>query len=290
MATGNTVDAQCLDIQLWPGDAPGTAGMPNEEYSQMGGLEARPIRLIYAVTQPTLTVYLPEASQRTGAAVIVCPGGGYSLLAIDIEGHAVARELAARGLLAAVLKYRMTRWDVHGTTGEPWPLADAHRALRTLRQAAPGWGVDPARIGILGFSAGGHLAAWAGRYTDAGDAHATDPVEQVSNRPDFVATVYPAFTIQAEEMGQPFAFQGGPPAVLATPDLPPIFVAAFRDDQGWYPSALAFEEAATAQGTPLTCHYFDQGGHGFGLGEPGTAAATWPDRCMDWLRGLGMIG
>ena len=181
-------------IQLWDGIAPGSEGYDQQEKYDPREHRGKARGWVTGVSQPTLTVYAPAADQRNGTGVVICPGGGYGGLAIDHEGHVFAEWFAERGVVAAVLKYRCGG----GQHQHPVPLSDAQRALRIMRARADGWQINKDRIGIAGFSAGGHLASSAGTHYDVGDAINEDPIERESCRPDFMVLTYPVITMDAE--------------------------------------------------------------------------------------------
>ena len=263
-------------IVLWPDGAPGAAGK-------------EPVDI------PTLTPYFPPASKATGAAIIVCPGGGYSHLA-DHEGRPVAEWLNTLGITAFVLKYRLGPRYHH-----PAPLLDAARAIRTVRARATEWHLDPTRIGILGFSAGGHLAATIGTHFDAGKADASDPIDRFSSRPDLMVLIYPVITMKE------FTHAGSKKMLLGeqpTPELitllsndeqvtketPPAFLVHTADDPGVpVENSLRFAEALRKARVPVEIHIYEHGPHGFGLGTKDPILATWPQRCAEWLRMHGFI-
>jgi len=262
-------------VVLWPAGAPGALGR-------------EPLDV------PTLVPYLPAKESRTGAAVIVCPGGGYSRLA-DHEGGPVAEWLNSVGVAAFVLKYRHTARYPH-----PAPLQDAQRAVRTLRARAAEWGLDPSRVGILGFSAGGHLASTAGTHFDAGRADAADPVERQSSRPDLMILIYPVITMREKtHAGSRRNLLGADPkpelvALLSneeqvTKETPPAFVVHTVNDAGVpVENSLMFVSALRRAGVPFELHLYERGPHGFGLGNRGAAPdpvlSTWPAHCAAWLR------
>jgi acetyl esterase/lipase len=279
-----------LELPLWPeSKAPDDAAQ--EKIVERG--KDRTDRSISNVTRPTLAVYLPE-KQNTGAAVIICPGGGYGSLAIDKEGHDVARRLNAAGIAGIVLKYRMPRPQITGDAA-PWPLEDARRALRLVRARAAEWKINPRRIGIMGFSAGGHLASMAGTHFDAGTADATDPVDRLPCRPDFLVLVYPVITLKDPigHTGSRTNLLGAAPdakrieawssELHVTPQTPPAFLVHAKDDRVKAENSLLFHEAMKRAGVPAQLQLYETGGHGFGLGIHGGEVATWPDRCIEWI-------
>jgi acetyl esterase/lipase len=266
-------------VPVWPDGAPGAKGSQEAD-------------------KPTLTVYLPPREKATGAAVVICPGGGYAGLAIDHEGHQVAQWLNSNGVAGFILKYRH-----HGTGyGHPAPLQDAQRAIRMVRSRAGEWNVLPDRIGIMGFSAGGHLASTAGTHFDKGNAEAADPVDRVGCRPDFMILVYPviSFTEPFSHAGSRRNLLGTQPAPELVEDLsnekqvtretPPTFLLHTDEDKGVpAENSVYFYLALRRAKVPAEMHIYAKGPHGFGLGKKGEPVATWPDRCVDWMRGLGLL-
>ncbi len=256
-------------IVLWPAGAPGAIG---------------------SVDIPTLTPYFPEKGKATGAAIIVCPGGGYSHLA-EHEGRPVAEWLNTLGITAFVLKYRLGPRYQH-----PAPLQDAARAIRTVRARAAEWQIDPQRIGILGFSAGGHVASTIGTHFDAGKPGDSDLIERVSSRPDLMILIYPVITMKEfTHAGSKRLLLGENPAAdLVTllsneeqvkKETPPAFLVHSASDAAVpVENSLRFVEALRKAGVPFELHVYERGPHGFGLGGKDPILSTWPARCADWLR------
>jgi acetyl esterase/lipase len=282
---------------LWPGEPPANAG---QEQSIKRKHENREIIWTNQVTWPTLTVYSPT-DKNTGAAVIICPGGGYGGLAYDMEGTEVAQRFAEYGVTGIVLKYRMPR--AAETQGKvPWPIQDGQRAIQTIRTRAAEWKIDPARIGILGFSAGGHLAATVSTHVVAADANATDPVLKVGSRPDFSVLIYPVITFdpQVGHSGSAKNLLGkdaDPELVkLYSNDLqvnaqtPPAFLVHAADDGVKVANSELYDAALTKAGVPHEFMRMEKGGHGFGMGIKGGEPATWPDRCLAWMGKQGLLG
>ncbi len=244
---------------------------------------------------PTLTAYLPDPAKATGAAIVVCPGGGYGALAKH-EGEGYARWFADHGITAFVLKYRL------GTSGyrHPIMLQDAARALRTVRANAAQWQVDPARIGIIGSSAGGHLASTLLTHFDAGKPDDPDPIERVSSRPDFGILCYAVITLGPKtHAGSKRNLLGdNPPQELVdylsnekqvTPQTPPCFVWHTWEDKGVpMENSLEFARALREKGVPFDLHIYQKGGHGMGLGKP-DAPHPWAADCLFWLRQNGFV-
>ncbi len=246
---------------------------------------------------PTLTAYWPEAGAATGASVVVCPGGGYGGLAMDHEGTQIAAWLNAHGLAAFILRYRHAPEYKH-----PVPLMDARRAVRTVRAHAAAWGLDEKRIGMIGFSAGGHLTATAGTQFEPGHLDAPDPIEHVSSRPDFLILCYPVIT-----MSETYTHAGSrknllgekPDEVLVealsaekrvTSETPPTFLLHTTEDAAVpVQNSLLFYAALVKQGVPAELHVFEKGQHGLGLAQEDPAMRTWPAQCITWLQGQRII-
>jgi acetyl esterase/lipase len=249
------------------------------------------------IPEPTLT-YFP-ARKGSGTAVIVCPGGGYGKVCYGKEGIAIARWLNTLGVAAFVLKYRLpAEGYIH-----PVPLQDAQRAIRLVRSNARKYGIKPDRIGIMGFSAGGHLASTAGTHFDQGDKTAKDPVDRLSCRPDFMILVYPVITFQ-----EPFAHTGSRNNLLGdrrddeqmvkslsnnlqvTQRTPPNFLAHAKDDTKVpVENSILFNRACNEAGVPSELRVYEKGGHGFSLGREGTDSKQWTTDCENWLRSRGLI-
>jgi acetyl esterase/lipase len=274
---------------LWPNGAPGATSTADTEVLKNGHLRN--------VHKPALTIYLPPPAKATGAAVVICPGGGYGILAADHEGKQVAEWLNALGVAGFILTYR------HSPYRHPIPLMDAQRAISTVRYRSREWGVDPTRIGILGFSAGGHLASTAGTHFAVENIDAKDPIDRTSNRPDFMVLVYPviSFTAEYTHKGSRANLLGRNPdkelvkslsnELQVTAQTPPTFLVHADDDRG-VPSenSVCFYLALRKATVPAEMHIYLKGGHGFGL-RPNScvAAADWPRRCADWLREQGFL-
>src|SRR6267142_3262151 len=258
-------------IVLWPAGAPGAVG-------------SEPVDI------PTLTPYLPPKDKMSGAAIIVCPGGGYAHLA-DHEGRPVAEWLNSLGVTAFVLKYRLGPRYHH-----PAPMQDAARAIRIVRARAAEWGLDPQRIGILGFSAGGHLASTAGTHFDSGKPGAADAIERVSSKPNLMILIYPVITMRDKtHAGSRKSLLGDNPgpelvALLSnneqvTKETPPAFLVHTSNDEAVpVENSLLFVNALRRATVPFELHLYERGPHGFGLGGKDPILATWPDLCAGWLR------
>lgn len=268
---------QPTPMPLWPEGAPGAKGAQPED-------------------TPSIQLYQPPADKATGAAIVICPGGGYARLAPH-EGHDVAVWLNSIGVTAVVLKYRLGPKYQH-----PAMLHDAQRALRTARHKAAEWKLDPHRIGIMGFSAGGHLASTAATHFDAGNAQASDPIEKMSSRPDLLILGYPVIT-----MTEAFGHSGSRKNLLGdnpTPELaellsnenqvtnktPPTFFFHTEDDKGVpVENTLAFAAALRRAKVPYELHVYETGRHGVGLAKDNPALSTWPKLLENWLRARGFL-
>lgn len=274
-AASNTPDSVEL---LWSKGAPGAVGSEPED-------------------SPSLTIFRPAEGTANGAAVIICPGGGYGHLSDVKEGSDVAAWLNSLGVTGCVLKYRLSPRYRH-----PAPLLDAQRAIRLVRSRATQWKLDPQRVGILGFSAGGHLASTAGTHYDMGDSDATDPIDKFSCRPDLMVLCYPVISFSS-----PFTHVGSrnnllgmnaDPKVLevlsnekqVTRETPPTFLFHTSADTGVPPeNSLMFYMALHAKGVPAELHIYEQGRHGVGLAPKDPVLSSWPRRCSQWMEVRGFL-
>ena len=280
LAGPSHADPTRMTFDLWPGKPPGETGAVGPEAAktatQPDGTHV--VTSLTNVSKPTLTICRPAAAQNSGVAVLVFPGGGYKNLAWDHEGEQVARWLNSIGVTAAVLKYRVPRRE--GTPQDkppPQALMDAQRAVSVVRSKAADWGVDPQRIGVLGFSAGGHLAAWMATNFDKRAYETVDAAEQASCRPDFAVMVYPGGVVQRGTTALS-------PEIRITPQVPPCFFAHAGDDRVSPENSIVMYLALKRAGVPAELHIYASGGHGFGLRPTGKPAAAWPQRCEEWLR------
>ncbi len=278
-------DSTRTTLDVWPGKAPGETGTMGEEQAktakQPDGSTA--ITSLTNVSKPTLLVCRPDAAKITRAAVLVFPGGGYNNLAWDHEGEQVARWLNSMGVTAAVLKYRVPRRE--GSPKDQPPiqaLMDAQRSISFVRSKATEWGLDAKRIGVLGFSAGGHLAAWSATNFDKRAYDKIDATDEASCRPDFAVMVYPGGVIKrgAHELS---------PEIHVTSQTPPCFFAHANDDKVSPENSVAMYLALRSAKVPAELHIYAAGGHGFGLRPTGMPSATWPDRCEAWFHTMGVI-
>jgi acetyl esterase/lipase len=281
---------------LWPGDAPGSKGIKdNEKITDRSGGKGHLDRAAENVHKPTLTLHLPAKAQASGAAVIICPGGGYSRCVFDKEGNDVASWLNSIGVAGIVLKYRLPRPQGH-VYGHKVPLMDLQRAIRTARANAKQWGLKTDQIGVMGFSAGGHLASTAGTHYDAGNAKATDPVDKLSSRPDFMLLIYPviSFSDAVGHGGSRANLLGAKPdpklvklysnELHVTDKTPPTFLVTTSDDPIKAENSINFYIAMRKAKAPAELHIYEQGGHGYGVRKSKASASGWPENCMNWMK------
>jgi acetyl esterase/lipase len=263
---------------LWPQGAPGAVGDTQAD-------------------KPTIAIYLPAKEKAAGVGIVILPGGGYGGHAIGHEGKDIAAWLNDLGIAAFVTKYRLGKRYPH-----PAPLTDAQRAVRIVRARAGEFGIDPARVGIIGFSAGGHLASTVGTHFDAGQSDSADPIERASSRPDFMILCYPVISLQST-----FTHRGSlrnllgenpDPKLVAslsnetqvTPQTPPTFLFHTSTDTVVPPeNSIMFYQALHAAGVPAEMHIYEQGKHGVGLAPNDPVLSTWPKRCEAWLGVHGVL-
>ena len=281
------IKAQTI-IPLYDYSIPNSKTAANEEYAH---IEPGNILIVSKVSIPSLTIYLAPKEKATGAAVIICPGGGYTNLAMGYEGTEVAQRFNESGISAFVLKYRIPD-DRTIINKEIGPLQDAQRAIMILRTRASEWAIDPKRIGIMGFSAGGHLASTAGTHFEK---NYIDNPGHVSLRPDFLILIYPVISFKP-----PIAHQGsehnllgsGPSAekinefsneMQVTDQTPPAFLVHAKDDTTVpYANSLVFAEALKKHHIPVEIFLYEHGGHGFGMSN-NSNPRSWMDICIKWL-------
>ncbi len=263
---------------LWPSGAPGAVG--NEERDK-----------------PSLTIYLPPADKANGTAVVVCPGGGYGALATGHEGKDPAEWLNRHGIAAFVLRYRLGPRYHH-----PAPIQDAQRALRLVRSRAKEWNLDPKRIGVWGFSAGGHLASTLATHFDQGKPDADDPIDRVSCRPGFAILCYPVITLRP-----PITHDGSRRNLLGdrpdetlvaslcndeqvTEETPPTFLFHTDEDKAVLPeNSILFYQALRKKKVPVELHIYEKGPHGIGLAVGRGAVSAWPEQLAGWLKTRGLL-
>ena len=279
LVVGNPIQGAVPIEYLWPQGAPGALGKAGKD-------------------RPRLFVYLPSKEKANGAAVVVCPGGGYGGLAISYEGHEIAEWLNAFGVAGLVLDYRHRGKGY----GHPAPLQDAQRSIRLVRSRSATWHIDAARVGILGFSAGGHLASSAGTHFDMGQPGASDPIDRQSCRPDFMVLCYPVIAL-----GEAYTHRGSQRNLLgpdAAPELvrkmssekqvtartPPAFIWHTHEDQAVSAeNSVQLYLAMKRAKVPAELHLFLKGRHGLGLARNHPGAAAWPTACRQWMEVSGFL-
>jgi len=265
------------EIRLWPNGAPGSEGITSPE---TWNPSPDGFHRLTNINFPSILVFLPPKDAANGTAVLIFPGGGDRYLVMDLEGSMVAARLNAMGITAFVLKYRLARAPGSTYTVENHSLRDAQRALRVIRSRAPEWGVKPDRLGIMGFSAGGEIAALAETRFDDVKPVPGDPIDGQDSRPDFSVLAYP----------------GVRTGNLTVPkDAPPTFLVVANDDSAHAAAAAAFYSKLNAQGVQAEIHIYLTGGHGFGMTgrTPAFAAlpvSHWPDQLQSWLAAAGFLG
>lgn len=263
-------------VPLWQNGAPGSESMKGKPEVLTAPAKPSDSTHVSSIHNPSLLVYLPRG-KNTGAAMIVAPGGGHRFLSIDTEGTNVAEWLSSIGVAAFVLKYRLAREEGSPYKVDVDPYADAQRAIRMVRSRSKEWNVNPAKVGIMGFSAGGEVAVLASTRYDAGKADSGDPIEQQSSKPDYQILIYPG--IRAD-------------TVKVTKETPPTFMLCADNDRGPSTAIPALYLALKSAGVPAELHIYASGGHGFGLrpkdSRPNVIYATWAQRLQDWMADVGM--
>lgn len=272
-------------IELWKGAAPGDSGNIGEEHdtSKPGDhqVAGKPVVRLGNVSKPTLTLYRPASNLDSGAAVLVCPGGGYNILAMDLEGTEICEWLNSLGVTGALLKYRVPKragLEKHGP-----PLQDAQRAMGLLRHQAKAFGLNPKRIGVIGFSAGGHLAAVLSNTDDHRTYPDVDEADETSCRPDFTMLVYPAY-LTLKDQNDKIA-----PELNVTSNTPPTFIAMAEDDPVRVETALFYAAALRKSSVSFALHVYPTGGHGYGMRRSDSLVTTWPQRAAEWMQAQGWL-
>jgi acetyl esterase/lipase len=272
--------AQSDPILLFPKGAPGETISLIEKADAGGGRTAgETVLRISNVSEPTVTLYPSPDDIASGAAIIVCPGGGYNILAYDLEGDEVCKWLNSLGITAVLLKYRVPGRE--GRQRYEAPLQDAQRAIGYVRAHAGDWHIDRTKIGIMGFSAGAHLSAVVSNNYKQRTYPKTDAADNVSCRPDFCLLVYPAY-LDAPN------FQVAP-ELKVTSDTPPTLLIQTEDDKSHINSSLFYYYALKEAGVPAWMHLYSKGGHGYGLRDTNSAVNEWPYRAEDWFREIEII-
>ncbi len=282
-------------VPIWPGAVPDGQPVPGPEQMAVTGphdhlVAGRPWTYVRNVSQPTLTVYSPTGD-NTGAAVVVFPGGGYQILAIDLEGTEVCDWLTSRGITCVLLKYRVPNsgpsWDqVCGcdrSTRSSMPLEDAQRTISLVRFHAAEWRINPQKVGVLGFSAGGHLVAAVSTHFDRRAYARVDAADGESCRPDFAVAIYPGHLFDPHTRALN-------PEIRVTRDTPPTFLLQAQNDSvDGVTNSLVYYAALKNAGVPAELHLYSTGGHAFGLRRTADPITEWPQLVEQWLRTTGIF-
>ena len=270
--------AEPQTMNVWPAKAPDEARPQKPESSETKGKVTRTTDVFV----PTLTIYPAPKDKNTGASVIICPGGGYSILAWDLEGTEVAQWLNSIGVTGIILKYRVPEKRPEGDVNHFPPLEDAQRAISLVRSKAKEWEIDPGRIGILGFSAGGHLTVLASTQYDHRSYESIDEVDKIGCRPDFAIPIYPAWlNVDGKNELKP--------EFPVNKKTPPMFIACAGDDRISNVGSPVLYLALNHAGVPAEVHVYAKGGHGFGLRHGDNPCSTWPQSCEAWMRSQGLL-
>lgn len=275
-----------LTVPVWPGVAPGApTNLPAEVDTTTAKdnlIAGKPLIRLGNVSTPTLTLYKASGTNGSGPAIVVFPGGGYQILAIDLEGTEVCDWLNAAGINCVLLKYRVP--DTGPYPKSPAALQDAQRALGLVREHASEWGIDPKRIGVLGFSAGAHLAAALSTHYDQRLYDPIDVADKLSCRPDFAVIVYPGYLAMADKNFAPNA------DINPTANTPSTFIVQAEDDPVHVENAVVYFLALKNAKVPAELHIYAQGGHGYGLRRTELPVATWPQAVEAWMHTIGVLG
>lgn len=267
-------------VHLFPNGAPGeTAKLIEKDDSTGAKVGGESVLRISEISDPTITIYPAPDESASGAAMVVCPGGGYNILAYNLEGTEICDWLNNLGITAVLLKYRVPRRE--GLEKHVAPLQDVQRAISYVRAHADQLEIDPERIGVMGFSAGGHLSAMASNSFQTRTYPKVDAADTASCRPDFCLLVYPAYLDS-----QNFQLS---PEVKVTAQTPPTMLIQAEDDKSYINSSLFYYYALKAAGVPAWMHLYSKGGHGYGMRDTGAAVNEWPDRAEDWFREIGVV-
>ncbi len=281
-----------LVLPLWPGTVPGDHGkIGPERVRAPSEAPTRTAKWITNVTKPALHVFRPADERNSGTALIICPGGGYWNLAWDLEGEEVAARLYEAGITGIVLKYRVPRREGQPERlPAPGPLLDAQRAISLVRTRAAEWKIDPAKIGIMGFSAGGHLTLAAATEFDQRRYDPIDDSDKASCRPDFAVAVYPGYLIEQARAGVETNKNVLAPYMRIATNTPPCLLIHATDDTvaGAENSAVMYLALKSAN-IPAELHLYAQGGHGFGVRKSDLPVSTWMDRCLEFLQNQGLF-
>lgn len=274
--------ARRLTMPIWPGAVPDQpADLPAEHNVPNGHLVAgRPYVRLTDVSRPTITLYKAQG-KNSGAAVLVFPGGGYKVVSMDLEGTEVCQWLNAAGVNCILLKYRVP--DTGPYPKSPAALEDAQRAMGLVREHAAGWGIDPRRVGAMGFSAGAHLAAALSNHYDKRLYQPIDAADQQSCRPDFAVVIYPGYLALAE---QDFAAN---PDIQPTAQTPPTFLLQAEDDPVHVENSIVYFLELKKAGVSAELHVYAHGGHGYGLRQTGLPISHWPSLVETWLHTIHVL-
>jgi acetyl esterase/lipase len=286
LAPGKAAEKQ-IALPVWPGAVPGDYGtIGPERVRAPSDAPTKDAKWITGVTKPTITVFRPDKAKNTGAAMVICPGGGYWNLAWDLEGEEVAAWLNSVGMTGIVLKYRVPRRPGQPEPlPAPGPLLDSQRAVSLVRSRAKEWEIDPNRIGIVGFSAGGHLAVMTATYFDKRAYEPIDDIDKVSCRPNFAVVVYPGYLVPEDQDTDVLA-----PYIRIPAGTPPMFLVQASDDPESGPeNSVAMYLALKRAHVPAELHVYAEGGHGFSVRKSSRPCSTWPERCVAWLRSQGVL-
>jgi len=291
IVAGTALAAEPLVVEIWPGKVPDESGdLGAERFRMSPALDRKqvevtePTRMITDVTKPTLTIYRPAKEKDTGTAMLICPGGGYWNLYWQLEGEEVATWLNSIGITGIILKYRVPRRPDE-PKGEPArrPLADAQRAVSLVRSRAGEWGINPERIGIVGFSAGGHLAIKKAKSFEKRTYEPVDDVDKISCRPDFAIPVYSGY-LKAKDKDELA------PGLRIPSGTPPVFLAHGGDDIISPPeNSVLMYLALKRAGVPAELHIYAGAAHDFGVRKSDQPCSTWTESCANWLRNLGFL-
>lgn len=289
-----SVSAQPVNIKIWPDGVPGSR--KSADYTEKSTTGNDGIVRVEKVSDPELAVYLPKAEKATGTAVLIIPGGGYGIIAIDHEGYAIAKWLNEQGIAGIVMKYRLPS-DKIMEDKKIGPLQDSQEAIRIIRRNAAQWKIDPKKIGVIGFSAGGHLASTISTHYNEKVYEVKD---NVSARPDFSLLIYPVITLDyiPTHKGTRTNLLGDNPSEdqvrrfsndqQITADTPPAFLVHSSDDKV-VPvlNSLLYYQGLQKNNIPAEMHVFQKGGHGYGLGRNQGTELAWPSLCLSWMKQMG---
>jgi acetyl esterase/lipase len=294
--SNSRTQAQQKVMKVWPDKIPGA--IKSNTYQEEIIIDDTQATKVSKVTEPTITIYTPEKEKANGTAIIICPGGGYTRLAIDKEGFKIASWLSKQGITGILLKYRLPSDEIMKDKSVG-PLQDAQEAIRIVRRNAAAWGINPFKIGIMGFSAGGHLASTASTHFNEDVSGQNDTT---SARPDFSILIYPVISMDLAitHKGSRENLLGKKPTkeniehfsneLQVNDETPPAFLALAADDSAVpIENSINYFLALKKTNIPAEMHIYEKGGHGFGLGKKGGTESSWPEACINWLRARKLI-